>query len=70
VAIGGDLILVGLHSPVVRNRNMSLQALSRWPRDTWPTTADTLVSRLAASDPDEQTRELAAEILSEPPKER
>jgi len=61
--VGGDLVLVGLNSPVVRNRNMSLNALNQWQRDTWPTNAITLIEGVAASDPNERTRALAAEVL-------
>ncbi len=33
---GVNLIKVGLRSPVVRNRNMSLKALSNWGQKNWP----------------------------------
>lgn len=31
--VGAELIRAGLRSPVIRNRNMALRALSGWPRD-------------------------------------
>lgn len=62
--IGAELVLVGLRSPVVRNRNMALNCLEQWPREQWPDGAIELARRLAESDPNEQAREFAAEILA------
>lgn len=62
--VGADLVLAGLQSPVVRNRNMSLHALKEWPRGEWPPPALDLVRSLAVSDPHEQAREFAAEVLA------
>ena len=55
--------MVGLQSPVVRSRNMSLQALERWPRDAWPDEARTLLTAVADADPDEQVRAKAQQLL-------
>jgi hypothetical protein len=63
VGIGPDLVLIGLESPVVRNRNMSLNVLKRWPFESWPERARELAERLAAADPKEKTRAFAAEVL-------
>lgn len=62
--VGADLLLVGLRSPVTRNRNMVLQALAQWPRPTWPPTAHELVTDLAHTDPNDDTRQLAADLLT------
>jgi hypothetical protein len=62
--VGGDLVLVGLESPVVRNRNMSLNALKNWPRDVWPKKALDLLTEMARTEPEQRTRELVKEILS------
>jgi hypothetical protein len=62
--VGADLLLVGLQSPSIQNRNMALKALQAWPRPVWPRGALKLADRLAASDPNPKTRELAAEILT------
>lgn len=59
--LGGDLLLVGLRSPVTRNRNMALAALKEWPGQTWPPGAQAAVEDLASADPNEKTRELAQE---------
>jgi hypothetical protein len=61
--VGGDLLMVGLRSPLIRNRNMALQALQAWPSSQWPSGVRELVAQLAASDPNDHTRELAAEVV-------
>jgi hypothetical protein len=63
--VGADLLLVGLRSPVVRNRNVALMALKHWPRSTWPATAPDLVTDLARRDPNDHTKELAAELSAD-----
>jgi hypothetical protein len=62
--VGGDLLLVGLQSPITRNRVMALKALQTWPRQAWPAGAQDLVQALSANDPHEQTREYAGRVLS------
>ncbi len=61
--IGGDLLMVGLQSPVVRSRNMSLQALELWPVDAWPDGARKLLEAVAGGDPDEDVRARARRLL-------
>lgn len=60
--LGGDLLLVGLGSAVVRNRNMALQALQVWPTDRWPDGVRPLLAAIAADDDHESTRAQAAEL--------
>jgi hypothetical protein len=67
--MGGDLLLVGLQSPVTRNRNMALNAFRQWPSETWPSEARGLIEAAAASDPNERTRELAGQVLRGEPAE-
>jgi hypothetical protein len=62
--VGADLLLVGLQSPVTRNRNMALSALQAWPAPAWPDGARELAERLARADPNAKTRELAAEVVA------
>lgn len=62
--VGSDLVLLGLKSPVVRNRNMSLNVLKEWPPSAWPSGARQLAEQLAQGDPNEKTREFAAKVLS------
>jgi hypothetical protein len=61
--VGGDLLLVGMQSPVTRNRNMALRALEEWPAASWPASARERMLEVAGSDPNEGTRELAAAVL-------
>jgi hypothetical protein len=61
--VGADLLVVGLQSPVTRNRNLALNVLKAWPGARWPPAARELAERVAASDPDERTRAYAAEVL-------
>lgn len=66
--IGGDLLIIGLQSPVTRGRNMALQALRHWPDGYWPPEARGFVEAAAATDPDEETRTFAGQVLrGEPP---
>jgi hypothetical protein len=53
---GWELIKAGLRSPVVRNRNMALQAFLAWPRDRWPAEALGLLQKAARSEPNEDLR--------------
>jgi hypothetical protein len=62
--VGAPLLLAALRSPVIRNRNMTLNALRSWPRDRWPDGVEGLVRQVAASDPDPRVREHAAEVLA------
>jgi hypothetical protein len=62
--VGSDLVVVGLKSPVVRSRNMSLNVLNEWSPSAWPTGAREVAEELAQGDPDEGAREFAAEVLS------
>jgi hypothetical protein len=65
VGVGGDLVLVGLRSPVIRNRNMSLNVLKKWPQDSWPKDAVEMLKETATNEPNQRTRELALEILAD-----
>lgn len=70
VGVGGDVLLVGLRSPVTRNRNMAMKALQHWPESHWPEGARGLVEELSRRDPNEKAREFAREVLDgEPPEE-
>jgi hypothetical protein len=63
IGVGGDLLMVGLRSPVVRNRNMAMMALQHWPENEWPEGARALVEELSRRDPNEKAREFAHEVL-------
>jgi hypothetical protein len=62
--LGGDLLRVGLRSPEIRSRNMSLRALELWPAEAWPDGAEALVTAIADGDPDEDVRARARELGS------
>jgi hypothetical protein len=62
--VGGDLLLIGLRSPVTRNRNMALKALEEWSPAAWPSGALDHLNVVARSDPNDRTRELAVELLT------
>jgi hypothetical protein len=61
---GWEFIKIGLQSPVTRNRNMALNALLEWPRQSWPEQAFTLLTRLRATEPNKKLRERLQSILA------
>ena len=60
---GWQLIETGLRSPVIRNRNLALTALSAWPRETWPAEALGLLRRAARDEPTPPLRKRLEETL-------
>ncbi len=67
---GAILIETGLKSPVVRNRNMAVNALAAWSREDWPSGLKEALERAAGCEPKEDVRErmqkaLRGEPLSE-----
>lgn len=63
--LGYDLIVVGLKSPVIRNRNMSLMALKHWGRDFWQDDTETLLRALLEVEPNDATCTLIRELLAD-----
>lgn len=61
---GHKLIDTGLKSPVVRNRNMSLQALKQWGRNHWHAETDSVLNQMLLLEPNAQTRKLIGEVLT------
>lgn len=55
--VGATLLLTGLQSPVIRNRQMALNALEKWPEQVWPSEAYLLMKEGAISDPYDGIRE-------------
>lgn len=64
---GAVLIEAGLRSPVVRNRNMALNALAAWPRTERPREIETALERAAGCEPREDTRERMHRVLKGEP---
>jgi hypothetical protein len=60
--LGGELLMIGLQSPLIRNRNISLRTLEQWPVEVWPDGARALVASVADGDPDEDIRAQANEL--------
>jgi hypothetical protein len=60
---GWPLIRAALRSPVTRNRNMAVTALSKWDRASWPADAQALLETAARGEPAEKTRENIARLL-------
>jgi hypothetical protein len=68
---GWDFIRAGLRSPVVRNRNMALNALSLWGRENWKPDTEMALRRGLREEPTADVRErfervLAGQPLDEP----
>jgi hypothetical protein len=64
---GWDLIRTGLRSPVVRNRNMALRALSACPRNQWEPEAEMALRRALREEPEEDVRErIQCVLVGEP----
>lgn len=66
---GGALIEAGLNSPVVRNRNMALNALAAWSREDWPGRLRKALERAAECEPKEDVRERMQKVLRGEPLE-
>jgi len=65
---GWALLRSGLRSPVTRNRNMALTALSKWDRTAWPAEAQRLLEEAVREEPEPKTREDLARLLrGDPP---
>lgn len=53
---GEELILVGLDSPVTRNRNMSIRVLDKWKVENWSSEITEKINRLKEIEPNEDTK--------------
>lgn len=60
---GWVFIAAALRSPVVRNRNMAIKALSSWPKDAWPAEAETLIGRCIFEEPREDVKARLVALL-------
>ena len=62
---GWPLVQAALGSPVIRNRNMALNALGAWDRATWPPDARQALQQAVAAEPDDDIRERMRALLEE-----
>jgi hypothetical protein len=60
---GWKLIKAGMRSPVTRNRNMAINALAVWPRESWPPEATTLVLKAHELEPNEGVKRRLKNLL-------
>ena len=66
---GWAMIEAGLRSPVVRNRNMALRALSEWGRANWPDEAERALRRAEDAEPERDVRRKIENVLAGRPLE-
>lgn len=60
---GAILIEAGLKSPVVRNRNMAVYALSAWSREDWPSALKEALECAVRCEPEEDVKERMQKVL-------
>ena len=61
---GWRLVDVALRSPVIRNRNMAVNALNAWPRDRWPAEACLALQRAEQAEPEPDVKTRMARLLA------
>lgn len=61
---GEKLILVGLDSPVTRNRNMAIRVLSKWKAENWSKEVTEKVNKLKGIEPNEDTKKNIERLLN------
>lgn len=66
---GGKLIEAGLQSPSIRNRNMSLKALSEWGPDKWPEGMHGLLKKARVGEPNDDVRKRIEDVIAGKPLE-
>ncbi|MCP3926507.1 MAG: hypothetical protein GY714_28440 [Desulfobacterales bacterium] len=60
---GFEFIKTGFKSPVVRNRNMSLQALYEWGKDNWPSETESFLESIIDEEPEEDIRKNIKKLI-------
>lgn len=61
---GEKLILVGLDSPVTRNRNMAIRVLDKWKSENWSDEITEKVKRLEEIEPNQDTKKNIKRLLN------
>ncbi len=64
---GTSLIEAGLQSPVTRNRNMAVKAISEWGQGNWSPGLRDALEQAASKEPDEEIREAMCRVLNGQP---
>lgn len=61
--IGEEIILAGLKSPVIRNRNITLKTLEKWTSENWSTKIVAELDKLKELEPTSDTKENLNRLL-------
>ncbi|MEM9715186.1 MAG: hypothetical protein AAF826_01580 [Pseudomonadota bacterium] len=61
---GWDFVKAGLRSPVIRNRNMAIRALSDWGQDNWPDEATECVKSAIIEETEEDVQKRLENALA------
>ena len=61
---GEKLILVGLDSPVTRNRNMAIRVLDKWKKENWSNEITEKVKGLKMIEPNEDTKKNVERLIN------
>lgn len=59
-----DLLIIGLNSPVTRNRNMALNAIKSWDQQFWSPELKYALKNLAQIEPNEATKQQVMALLN------
>jgi len=62
--VGEEIILAGLNSPVIRNRNMALRTLQSWTSDNWSQKIKTELNKLKEIEPTEDIKADLVKLLN------
>jgi hypothetical protein len=62
--VGGKLILTGLKSTVIRNRNMAIKVLEVWNKSSWPEETIDMLNELLESEQDSNVKKRIEDILA------
>lgn len=61
---GVTLVATGLRSPVIRNRNMAVRAISDWGEGNWSDSMKILIEEALDNEPNDSVRECIRKVLS------
>ncbi|MEU6205836.1 hypothetical protein ABZ814_19910 [Micromonospora musae] len=61
--VGCPLIAASMASPVIRNRNMAVRALTAWPRSAWPSDAESRLRQAISGEPEQDVKQRMSAAL-------